>query len=125
MVAVNKRLLATSNFLSTSISEALNTLLLGVKNSLLLHIYGTTKQEVRKTQKFLQNYENGYVRYFVLAGFKSAVPIIFGVWFVGFLTLSGPLTSNFTAETLVAFLYLFTRFVGVYPRLRISRLRLQ
>jgi ABC-type multidrug transport system fused ATPase/permease subunit len=112
MFIVNRKLLATSNTLSQSISKALSTLLLGVKNSLLLHIYGTTDEEVRKTQNFLQHYQNGYLRYFVLAGLKGAVPIIFGVWFIGFLTFSTSLTFAFTAEVLVAFLYLFTRFVG-------------
>ena len=112
MFIVNRKLLATSNTLSLSISKALSTLLVGVKNSLLLHIYGTTNEEIRKTQNFLEQYQNSYFQYFLLAGAKSSVPIIFGVWFIGFLTFSTSLTATFTAEILVAFLYLFTRFVS-------------
>ena len=52
MVAVNKRLLATSNFLSTSISEALNTLLLGVKNSLLLLFTGQPNKRYARHKVF-------------------------------------------------------------------------
>lgn len=112
LLILNRRLLATSNTLSLSISRALSTLLLGVKNSLLLHIYGTTDEEVNKTQTFLRQYQNGYIRYFALAGVKGAVPIIFGVWFIGFLTFGTSLTFAFAPEDLVAFLYLFTRFLS-------------
>lgn len=112
MFAVNRKLLKTSGEFSRSITKALSTLLLGVKNSILLHIYGTTDKEVRKTERYLNQYQTGYLRYFALSGIKSSVPIIFGVWFIGFLTLTATLTSSVTPEILVAFLYLFTRFVG-------------
>jgi ABC-type bacteriocin/lantibiotic exporter with double-glycine peptidase domain len=112
MLVVNRKLLKTSGEISQGITKALSTLLLGVKNSILLHIYGTTDKELHKTEGYLNQYRVGYLRYFALSGIKSSVPIIFGVWFIGFLTLTATLTSSVTPEVLVAFLYLFTRFVG-------------
>jgi ATP-binding cassette, subfamily C, bacterial len=117
IVLLNKKLSRTSKNLSNNISKAMSILLTGVKNSLLLHIYGTAGHQLSKANSSLQKYKINYFDYFIISGAKSSIPVIFGIWFVAALTFSSELTSALTPEDLIAFLYLFMRFVGAVSEL--------
>lgn len=109
---VNKRLVSASRTISDNISYALGTLLSGIKNSLLLHIYGTSNQELEKVGTYLGAYQKGYKSYFSLSGFKSSMPMVFGIWFIGFLTFGSSITNPLSPENLISFVYLFSRFIS-------------
>lgn len=117
IILLNKKLVVTSNNLSKNISTALETLLSAVKNIVLIHIYGTSVKEHDKIIYNLTQYRNNYIIYFIISGAKSSIPIIFGVWFVAILTITSTITSSLNSFEIVAFFYLFLRFVGTISEL--------
>lgn len=109
---LNKKLSYTTKLISENISSALNTLLSAVKNVLLIHIYGKSKSEINIIQGFLSSYQSNYLRFFIISGAKSSIPLMFGVWFIAILTISSTITNALKPHEIIAFFYIFLRFVG-------------
>jgi ABC-type multidrug transport system fused ATPase/permease subunit len=84
------------------------TLVVGIKNLLLLQIYGTQRREEERARRSLDNYAADVSSYHVLLGFKFALPQIFGLLLICLVALAGR-RSGLAAGALVAYFYLFLR----------------
>jgi ABC-type bacteriocin/lantibiotic exporter with double-glycine peptidase domain len=108
---LNRRILADSNQLHRDITQAIDRLLIGVKNSLLLHIYGTFALEEGRAQEALRRYRHGYSRYYLFSGLKGVLPATYGLWLICLIGFVAQTIDPIAPAMLVGYLYLFLRFV--------------
>jgi ABC-type multidrug transport system fused ATPase/permease subunit len=108
---LNRRILADSNQLHRNIGQAVERLLMGVKNSLLLHVYGTFALEEGRAQESLRRYRRGYSRYYLFSGLKGILPATYGVWLICLIAYIARTIDPIAPAVLVSYLYLFLRFV--------------
>lgn len=108
---LNRRIHADSDQLHRDIAQAIDRVLMGVKNSLLLHIYGTFGLEEGRAQGSLRNYRRRYGRYYLFSGLKGVLPSIYGVWLICFIGFAAQRADSLAPAMLVSYLYLFLRFV--------------
>jgi ABC-type multidrug transport system fused ATPase/permease subunit len=108
---LNIRISVLSGRINENISLTVSKLLTAVKNSLLLTIYGTIEQESSATNKTLQLYQTAYQKYFVFSSLKGAAPGLFGAWMVCLITYIAQAGTFMNGGLLVAYIYLFIRFV--------------
>ena len=108
---LNRRILDDSGQLHVNIASTLDRLLLGIKNSLLLHIHGTSGLEEERAQMSLRDYRQGYGRYYLFSGLKGTLPYIYGIWLISLIAFASHEFDSIEPALLVSYLYLFLRFV--------------
>lgn len=108
---LNIRIRKHSDSLHRDIASTLTRLLSGIRNSLLLHIYGTKDKETALAQQSLSSYQYAYGSYFALSGFKGILPALFGVWLICLIAVTSKEIDPLAPALLVSYLYLFLRFV--------------
>lgn len=85
------------------------TLLFGFKNYFFVKLHGLIEQEVKKGSQSLQNYENHYRKYSILAGFNGAFPQFAGLLIISILSFLGIRFFNTSGIKLISFFYIFIR----------------
>ncbi len=108
---LNARIRKHSDSLHRDIASTLTRLLAGIRNSLLLHIYGTKDKEAALAQKSLANYQHAYGSYFALSSFKGILPALFGIWLICLIAITSKEIDPLAPGMLISYLYLFLRFV--------------
>ena len=100
-----------SDIVHLELANSISRLLEGVKNSLLLHIYGLNKREYQKTSFHLNHYLTSYRKYHVLAGLKNMLPQLIGLWLLCLITLISVSRESLDSGQLIEYFYIFMRFV--------------
>lgn len=108
---LDRRISVASHTVHEELAASVDRLLVGVRNSLLLHIYGTHNHETRATTEHLTAYRNQYARYYFLSGFKGVVPVVVGTWIIGLITLAAQSFDPLPSAVMIAYFYLFLRLV--------------
>jgi ABC-type multidrug transport system fused ATPase/permease subunit len=88
-------------------------LLVSIRNLLLLQILGTRGQEEDKTRGHVESYQTNVLSYYRVTGLKIALPQAIGLFVVAATTGLAVRGRWLTPGGIVAFLYLFLRFVQV------------
>ncbi len=108
---LNKRIRRHSDSLHKDIAVTLGRLLTGIRNSLLLHIYGTEAEETAKTTTSLRRYQRAYSSYYIMSGLKGIMPALSGIWLIALIAHLAFTHITIESGMLVSYLYLFLRFV--------------
>ncbi|OGR98295.1 MAG: hypothetical protein A2V88_08460 [Elusimicrobia bacterium RBG_16_66_12] len=93
--------------------SATERLLVSIRNLLLLQILGTREQEELKTRTHVDSYRRRVLSYYVATGIKVALPQAVGLLVVAAATGLAIRRNLLPPGAIVAFLYLFLRFVQV------------
>lgn len=88
-------------------------LIVSIKNLLFLQIYGTQDLERERGQHSLENFHSGVRVYYVMSGFKFALPQICGLLLVCLVALAGK-RSGLESGLLVTYFYLFLRLMQTF-----------
>jgi len=108
---INKIIDKASYEIYINLKVSINYILVGVKNILLLHIYGLNKKENEITCKHLDTYLSNYRLYHFFNGLKSSLPQILGIWLICLITLFAKSKNLLDGNSLIAYFYLFTRLI--------------
>jgi ABC-type multidrug transport system fused ATPase/permease subunit len=108
---LDRRISTASHMVHSQLSASVDRLLVGVQNSLLLHIYGTHRHEAEATRSHLTKYGHHYERYYFLSGLKGVLPIILGTWVISLITVASQSIDPMPAAVMISYFYLFLRFV--------------
>lgn len=92
---------------------ATERLLVSIRNLLLLQILGTRAQEERKAREHVDAYRRRVLSYYLATGIKVALPQAVGLLVVAAATGLAIRQNLLPPGAIVAFLYLFLRFVQV------------
>lgn len=85
--------------------------LTGIRNLILLQIYGTQQQEVEKAHASLRSYRKHVLFYYFVSGFKAAAPQAAGLALVAVIATVYRRAVPLSPAALVGFIYLFLRLV--------------
>jgi ABC-type transport system involved in cytochrome bd biosynthesis fused ATPase/permease subunit len=111
MKRLDQSIAAAGNQIGQHYEQLCRRILTNVKNLLLMQIYGTREQELERVRESIRHFREAHLVYLRLANLKYTVPQIFGIFLICVITLvvgkSGPMPS----AVLVAYFYLFVRFV--------------
>jgi ABC-type bacteriocin/lantibiotic exporter with double-glycine peptidase domain len=106
-----RRIRTVSDEIHIELDSSMSRLLRGVKNILLLHIYGLHKRELHLTERHLNGYLSAYRSYHFLAGIKNMMPQVVGIWLVCLITFTAKSQGALQGAQIVEYFYLFIRFV--------------
>lgn len=109
--ALARRIRAVSENIHIELDSSMSRLLRGVKNILLLHIYGLHQRELILTQNHLHKYLSAYRAYHFFAGMKNMMPQVVGIWLVCLITFMAKSQGDLQGAQIVEYFYLFIRFV--------------
>ncbi|GAB4392143.1 MAG: hypothetical protein Tsb005_04880 [Gammaproteobacteria bacterium] len=107
---VSKHIHAISHQVHHYLDYSVERLLTGVKNNLLLHIYGSQVSEASCTLNSLENYRQKYRRYYFFAGVKGMLAPVFGIWIICLISVIVVKTNAMQGGILISYFYLFLRF---------------
>ncbi|NUO81935.1 ABC transporter ATP-binding protein, partial [candidate division KSB1 bacterium] len=113
----DKKIAHAGTEVSKEWTDISSNLVLGIKNLLLLQIYGTRKLEFDKTLNGLKRHNHHYYTYFKYAGIKFAVPQVLGVILICLITWIVHQTQILSTANLITYFYLFVRFVQMFSDL--------
>jgi len=108
---INFRIDKSSLLIHESLNFTISCLITGVKNSLLLHIYGLNKRENERINQHLTTYLNNYKLYYLFSSLKSVIPQVLGIWLICLITLFAKNMNLLDSSNLIQYFYLFIRFV--------------
>jgi ABC-type multidrug transport system fused ATPase/permease subunit len=108
---ISRKISLESKQLHSSLDQSIDRLLVGVKNSLFLHISGVKTLEKLLTISQLDNYLRGYKKYFFFSGMKSTIPQILGIYLICTIAYLAKSEALLGAGIAVQYLYLSLRFV--------------
>lgn len=114
MRSLNKKTVDISVSMFGAYNRGANQLMRGVKNLLLLHIYGTQKKEELEILKNLERARNEKIYSFKLAATKYAFPQVVGIAAICVITVSASKTGSLASSLLISYFYLFIRFVQTF-----------
>lgn len=106
---LNRHINRASEGLIQESSRSTRSIILGLKNQLLLRVYGVMNDLIARGTKSLRDYELHYRTYVAVAAAKSAAPHLIGVIAVGTVTFISLSWLGTPGVTLLAFFYLFFR----------------
>jgi ABC-type bacteriocin/lantibiotic exporter with double-glycine peptidase domain len=98
--AINREWIRTSHQLTVSI-----------RNLLLMQLYGTQAREEERAQSTLSAYVRHYLSYFRLLGLQTFVPQVFGFMSICLICYGGKELNLLSATGIIAYLYVFMRFL--------------
>ncbi len=105
------RIRTASDSIHADLDSSMSRLLRGVKNILLLHIYGLYQREQQLTEKHLARYLASYRSYHFLSGVKNMLPQVIGIWLVCLITITANSQGTLRGTQIIEYFYLFIRFV--------------
>ncbi|MEK9569980.1 MAG: ATP-binding cassette domain-containing protein [Paracoccaceae bacterium] len=105
------RIRKASDSIHAELTSSMSRLLRGVKNILLLHIYGLHQREQQFTEKHLTTYLANYRNYHLLSGVKNMLPQVAGIWVVCLITITANSQASLQGAQIIEYFYLFIRFV--------------
>jgi ABC-type bacteriocin/lantibiotic exporter with double-glycine peptidase domain len=105
------RIRTASDSIHAELDSSMSRLLRGVRNILLLHIYGLHKREQQLTEKHLTGYLTDYRSYHLLSGVKNMLPQVVGIWLVCLITITANSQGTLQGAQIIEYFYLFIRFV--------------
>ncbi len=108
---LSHRIRSASNSIHWELDNSMSRLLRGVKNILLLHIYGLHQREQKLTEKHLAGYLASYRNYHLLSGVKNMLPQVVGIWLVCLITITANSQGTLRGAQIIEYFYLFIRFV--------------
>jgi len=108
---VNKKIEIAGRGLAEEWTLANQRLLLNIKNLLLIQIYGTQDREEAAVSRNFQNVRDHIISYHKLAGAKTGIPQVLGVIVLCILAFVSVRMNLLTGVSLLAYFYLFNRFV--------------
>jgi ABC-type multidrug transport system fused ATPase/permease subunit len=100
---------ASAKALIVEWEEASRSLVQGLKNQFFLKIYGLVPKEVEKGRVSLDRYAQHYDRYYLIANFKNALPVLCGVFIISLITYLSTKYIHTPPIKLVSFFYIFMR----------------
>jgi ABC-type bacteriocin/lantibiotic exporter with double-glycine peptidase domain len=114
---LSRKIAAASSNIHHELDSAMSRLLRGVKNTLLLHIYGLHRREQQLTETHLAGYLTHYRSYHFLTGLKNMLPQVLGIWLVCLITLTAKSQGALEGAQIIEYFYLFIRFVQIIGEL--------
>lgn len=97
--------------LNVEAAKITESLLLNIKNLILMQIYGTQDREETRLRERLLRYTSRHLRYHVTNGMKYAAPQVLGVILICTIALATQKAGTLPPGQMLVYFYLFIRFV--------------
>lgn len=96
------------------------TLILGLRNKFLIHLYGMYEKEVSKGIANITKYKQHFQKYYKVLAFKSMYPSSVGVMIIGLITFLNIKYFGTPGVQLIGLFYLFIRFANSVSEIQTS-----
>ena len=113
----DKKIAEAGEGLASELAKVESRAISGIKNLLLLQIYGTRELEHEKAESGLERHFNHVSLYYLYTATKVAVPQILGIVLVCVITIAVKNWRLLATEDLITYFYLFVRFVQMFADL--------
>jgi ABC-type multidrug transport system fused ATPase/permease subunit len=111
MRAIDRKVSEAGAGYSRASAEVSNLLVRSIKNLILIQIYGLQRQESERFDKSLAETRDHIVSYNSALGMKSSIPQVVGLVVICVIVFVGNRTGSLPHASIIAYFYLFVRFV--------------
>jgi ABC-type multidrug transport system fused ATPase/permease subunit len=114
LVSISRRELRAGEKITAEMAKAHTRLFTGLKNLLLLRIYGTQGRENAAAQETMATYKRHIISFFRLQAVKYAVPQVLGVALVCGIALASTKRHAMPPGVLISYIYLLLRMTMMF-----------